>query len=228
MPKVFDIETVANVEMFPHVPPPAVKYGNTKDEAKRKDIEEAAIKKQIQGMALSPLTGRICAYAVVHAEELPGNNFKLEKVTSGVLKTVDDNEERALIKKLLKEAGLSEPKRQIIVTFNGMDFDLPFIYGRAMMLGMVPLPLQLSHWTKRYSVTPHVDLRKVLTNWEYAARGSLHYFCKLILKTAKEEPDYQDFLDIFKAGKQDTIVEACAQHTLLIYELYRYVKPYYL
>ena len=85
----FDIETVKDVDMIDKLPKPKVKYGNTKDPAKRKIMDEKAKGKQVADMALNPFYGRICSYAVY------GNEGRISKYS--VLTEINDSAETNLI-----------------------------------------------------------------------------------------------------------------------------------
>lgn len=224
MIKVFDIETIPNVDVWQRMDPPAVKYGNTKDVEKRKEMEDKAIKRQIEGMGLSPFTGRICAYWVISFDPLQ----KEQPDSKGKLTyDLSDASEKIILKELISDLGLDKFNDSFLVSFNGMEFDIPFIYGRSMLLGLDALKQPLGYWTKKFSNEPHYDIRKVLTNWEYQAKGSLDYFCKMILNKSKDEPPYSEFLNMYKAKKQAAILESCKQHVQMTYELYKKIKPYY-
>jgi hypothetical protein len=65
---------------------------------------------------------------------------------------------------------------QLIVTFAGNHFDIPFLVKRSLILG-VNVPGIVRTWLKRYSLHPHFDVREALTNWDSKARGTLDDWC---------------------------------------------------
>lgn len=58
-----------------------------------------------------------------------------------------------------------------VAGFNSINFDLPFLMVRSLMVG-VDVPM-LSPYLRRYSATPHLDVRMILTNWDQFGKGKL-------------------------------------------------------
>ena len=74
-------------------------------------------------------------------------------------------------------SGLHESNApHVLVTFNGLTFDLPFLHIRAAVHG-IPIPWHPSLFLKRYTTERHADLRAVLSNWDMRAPGSLDDYC---------------------------------------------------
>jgi len=73
--RIIDIETIPNLDVLPKMPDPDVKYGNTKDAEKRAAIDIEAKRKQQDKMALSPLTGRICAFCCIEETQDRHGNY---------------------------------------------------------------------------------------------------------------------------------------------------------
>ncbi|BDB97404.1 DNA-directed DNA polymerase I [Saccharolobus caldissimus] len=97
----------------------------------------------------------------------------------------------------------------MIVTFNGDDFDLPYIYYRALKLGFFPeeIPLDVSSDEARYLAGFHIDLYKFFFNKavrNYAFEGkyseyNLDAVAKALLGVSKVKIDTLiSFLDIEK------------------------------
>lgn len=207
----FDIETMANVDMIEKLPEPKVALGNLKDQAKIDAKIAEAKKAQIDKMALSPWTGKLCAFSFV---------------SKNADCAVCSEDEKAMLENIFKL--LDEYRDDCLITFNGIEFDLPYIYGRAVINGIVPIA-PLERWTKRYKTHPHLDLRAVLTNWKSHEPGSFDFFLKMILDDSKAELDYSKFPEMIKGpvGRRE-IEEGCRQHTLATYELARAIAPAYL
>ncbi|MEA3346951.1 MAG: hypothetical protein U9Q21_02540 [Candidatus Auribacterota bacterium] len=222
--RVVDIETIPNLEQWARLGEPEVTDKRLKDPVKIAEKKEALIKKQLGDMALHPVTGRICAAAIVDINK----SGQIVDRNGLVLDAVSDDSENVLIRDLSAMLDLSEWARPLIVTFNGISFDIPFIYGRCMMLkARAPRP-SIGDLTKRYSTRHHYDIRMMLNNWDSHAKGSLDYFENMIMDVRKDEPDYSKFLDYFKAGTQKKdILEPCIQHAEITADLYLRVSPYY-
>jgi DNA polymerase elongation subunit (family B) len=69
------------------------------------------------------------------------------------------------------EVGLLEDLMSIltssnrIATYNGLSFDIPYIYKRAIIRGVKP-KIPMSLWTKRYAYAPHCDIMQAWAGWD--------------------------------------------------------------
>lgn len=69
-----------------------------------------------------------------------------------------------------KEAGLLEDfwdtmaGHDLLITWNGHGFDLPFLWKRSLLLGVVP-KVKVADYLRRYSYQPHFDVKMALLNW---------------------------------------------------------------
>ncbi|MCY0858967.1 MAG: DNA-directed DNA polymerase I [Sulfolobaceae archaeon] len=90
-----------------------------------------------------------------------GNSFSSNNNLNGV-KVEEFRTEYELLKRFL-EILLNYP---IILTFNGDDFDVPYIYYRALRLGFAPeeLPFDIKYRETKYLAGIHVDLYKFFFN----------------------------------------------------------------
>ena len=203
----FDIETIPNSSMINNLPEPTVKLGNVKDPEKiAKKIADAKAE-QIDKMALSPLYGRVCCAALYNNKECHASTIAQDC----------DDEERELLETTFSY--LADPETRL-ATWNGNGFDLPFIFKRALLLGVslknVP---PLSEWTNRYKTDKHVDL---MTIWAgYGAYAKLDDIASIINNDRKIEIDFKDFPEMIKTTEgQLTITEYCKQDTKLTYDLF--------
>ncbi|MEM0015791.1 MAG: DNA-directed DNA polymerase I, partial [Saccharolobus sp.] len=97
----------------------------------------------------------------------------------------------------------------LVLTFNGDDFDLPYIYYRALKLGFLPeeIPIDIGSDEAKYLAGFHIDLYKFFFNKavrNYAFEGkyseyNLDSVAKALLGTSKVKLDtFISFLDIDK------------------------------
>jgi predicted PolB exonuclease-like 3'-5' exonuclease len=218
----FDIETIPNEDMiqFLETPEPSKAI---KDPVKIQADIEAKKAEQKDKMALSPLTGRIACYSAF-GEDHKGEEYDEEEYLQDMN---DINKSEAfvvdcaltLIRNTVAGGG-------ILVTWNGSGFDLPFVYGRAMALGVeIPTGLPtLSELTKRYIYQPHCDLMKAVNLGEYV---KLNTVSRVFLNgEQKIDFDVKQILQFFKDGKQEEVVKYCTQDTALTFKLYKKVQPY--
>ena len=203
-----DIETIPNTSAIPLLPEPEVTDSRRKDPDKIAAHLDAKRAKQRADMALDPTTGRICSFAIT---EISGNEQEFYRVIPAAIisscvciDAESDGAEAEIVAELLGILALPELR---IVTWDGMRFDLPYIYKRAMLLsffGSVPAGVPpLTYWTKRYSTTPHCDLAKVWTDG--AGFIKLDTVARLMFGgEGKIEIDFTDFPELIKTeeGRQ--------------------------
>ena len=206
-----DIETMRNSAWIDKMPEVEVKLGNLKDAAKIQEKMEAAKKAQLEDMALSPFYGRVCAFVAIKEDDV-------ENAIKKCITAETDAEETSLIEFLFKT--ISE---QRVITYNGTNFDLPFIYQRAIMLGIDPREFNmptLAEMTARYNNKHHVD---VMTVWT----GGGPKFEKLdnlgaaILGERKKDIDFREFPELIKTetGRTD-LLNYCEQDVALTLRLW--------
>lgn len=209
----FDIETMPNSSMIKKLPELEVKTGNLKDPAKIAEKVAEAKLEQVSKMALSPLYGRICSIVAIDDK---GNSF------SGCITEDCDSGERELIECSLTVFG-GENKR--LISYNGNNFDLPFIYKRAILLGIdmraFGMPT-LAEMTARYNNKYHVDL---MTVWcGYGGYEKLDNVARAMFEEGKIKIDFRDFPELIKSDEGcQQIIEYNKQDVALTMQLWNRV-----
>lgn len=205
-----DIETIPNESMLSSLPEVEID-SRLKDPAKIKAATSAAKTKQIEKMALSPFYGRLAALAYCgNGEEKYETLFR-----------IDNEYEAQLVSHALYLLTVGKPETTMLCTWNGMSFDLPFIYKRAALL-QVGLPLNcqpLSYWTKKYSHEPHIDLMQELAGWNRDQYTSLDEAAKLFLGEKKTERDYSQYAQLIKEGKGEQVGKDCLSDAMLTHRI---------
>ena len=112
---------------------------------------------------------------------------------------------------------------EIGVTWNGIGFDLPFLFKRALLLG-VPLngvPV-LTYWTKRYSTASHIDLMQIWSNWNQSQYAKLNDVGGAVVNDHKIEIDVHEFPELVKSeAGREKILDYCEQDVRLTYQIFR-------
>ena len=202
---VIDIETYPNLEMIDRLPEPDVKYGNTKDEDKRQVKYEEAVVKQIDDMALSPLYGKIACV---------GYGKGVDNVDCAIYENEEDVV-KFIFETLLKFGQTGSPK---IVTWNGMGFDVPFIYKRALILGVKPT-VSMGYFMKRYQTETHCDLMQIWMNWY--GYEKLDNVARALLNEGKQDFDVKTIKDLMKTETgRDNISTYCKQDVEITSKLF--------
>ena len=205
----FDIETIPNTSMIARLPKPDVKAGNLKDPAKIAEKEAAARAEQIEKMALSPLWGRVCAW--VGAEDA-------ETVHAECLTAETDAEEARIVEEAFRT--LSKGR---IVTYNGKAFDLPFLYRRAVLLGIDPrefgMPTLADLTSKYSSENRHIDIMVVWCG--FGQFEKLDNIAAAMLEDHKITIDFHDFPKMIETQKgRKILLDYCKQDVLLTQRIY--------
>lgn len=188
---VIDIETIPNINMIDRLPEPEVKFGNTKDPEKIKIKKDQAKEEQIKKMALNPMYGRIASVVM-----------KTGDLVKYMIDDVNDDKKEAEIIKFI--ACHISPGNKI-ATWNGINFDVPYIYKRALILG-VRMPVPMAYWMKKYSTVPHCDLMQVWCNW--FGYTKLDDVAEVILRDKKVDFDVTTIIDLIKTGEgREKVIE---------------------
>ena len=199
-----DIETVANGDMVSKLPEPEVKLGNLKDPAKINEKIVEAKQKQIEGMALDPLYGKVCCVGMYFFTDPEGDDGRYETLIGG---------EEADI---LKETAKMLTGHNGLITFNGKNFDIPFLLKRMAILN-VPNKLNIHQLTE-----PNYDVMQM-----WAGRNgyvSLNTLADIVLGEKKEELDVRLISLYIANGKEDKVIEYCKRDVELTAKLFKRIR----
>lgn len=206
----FDIETMPISAKIGELPEPEVKLGNLKDPVKIAEKQAEARAEQVAKMALNPLYGRIVCAVFICAESAP------LRFTAGD----DDEEERELIVECFKVLRQGTTR---LTTWNGIGFDLPFLFKRALLL-RIPIPKtvgSLDRWCKRYATTPHADLMQIWSSWDSRSYAKLDDVTGAVFCEHKIGISFGEFPELVKSeGGRNRIADYCEQDTRLTLKLY--------
>lgn len=204
----FDIETIPNTSMLDRLPEPDVKLGNLVDPAKIQAKKDEAKKSQVSKMALDPFFGRIAAIAFVS----DANEF------SAVIETDSDDQERLLVQKCMLFFGTDDAR---FASWNGKAFDAPFIFKRALMLGIDPWNFNappLPSFTNKYKQDFHVDLMHAYS--DTSSYLKLDVAASAVLGASKDPVDPTTIPDLIKTPEGRSKVDAyCLNDTRLTHRL---------
>ena len=218
---VIDIETVGTPweEHDPYVREYLMK-GQTEDGA-----EET---KRAGG--LSPFRGRIVAIGVINIEdgrscalyEVPGQtDVRAEKVG---LRTYISGTEKQILEKFWDWFDADAR----FITFNGRQFDGPFLMLRSAVNGVIPKRDLVGY---RYQMHPNCDLREALnfhgTTNSRQSKFNLDLACKTFgIATSKSEGmDGRAVESFYRAGRHREIADYCLEDVRATMELYEKIAP---
>lgn len=195
---VFDIETVPGTDLR-RVPPTIAKAVASHSE--RMDYDEGKV------MSLSPFFGKVVSLAVGEGDEDPAQQrvtvFVVPDPSHGET-TYPDFVRPVSEPDLLRAFWALADHAETVVTYNGRGFDVPFLVARSLIHG---IPARVDLQSDPWSLRPHLDLYKVLTQ---GSRGlgptSLDVVCwALGLTSPKEEMDGSMVATAYATGDLATI-----------------------
>ncbi len=226
---IFDIETVG--EDFDAVDETTQEVLTRwiKRETESGENYTAALADLKNGMGFSPLTGQIVAIGIYDGEREKGAVYFQSSPKSN-----DTNFEEGQCKfEVLTEKEMLEKFWEIVekydtfVTFNGRQFDVPFLMVRSAIHNIRPTKNLLANRYLNYhpSNARHIDLIDQLTFYgALRKRGSLHLWCRAFgIESPKAQGvDGDDVRALFANGKSADIARYNARDLRATYELYTY------
>jgi hypothetical protein len=247
----FDIETV---------PLPFDSFSDSQQEyLLRNAKDDAEIERRKSEMGLSPFTARIVCIGLAKATIIQKDeDFSVEKKVALCTKpTVKKSSELRMFKKgknkdfksFIDDEGVSyyladekwivetfwnklkENSNCTLVSFNGRNFDAPFLMLRSALLGIRPTR-NLMEGT-RYNYAKHIDLLDELTYFNassYAAtrRFNFDFYSRAfgIPSPKGEGIDGSKVPDYFNEGKIYSIAKYCMRDVIATYELFKVWNKY--
>jgi predicted PolB exonuclease-like 3'-5' exonuclease len=190
-----------------------------------KGMSEAEAEEEKRRGALSPFTGRIVAIGVVNAEtarscamyEVPGQTEVITRKDGN--RTMISGTERQILEKFWDYLD----KEDRFISFNGRQFDGPFLMIRSAIHGITPKRDLIGN---RYRFHPNCDLREVLnfngTINPRQMRFNLDLACKAfgIVSSKTEGMDGRAVETLYRAGRHEDIAVYCLEDVRATCELY--------
>jgi hypothetical protein len=217
---VFDIETVGFelTELAESQQEFLLRYAEkeTDDHLKEQKREEAE-----RYLSLYPFTAKIISIGLLNTE----SDGTL------VLYASEENDDWEAEEKDIKYKGLPEAeflklfwnyisKTDKVITFNGRNFDIPFLMLRSAMLNIEP-SVNLIH--NRYNITHHIDLLDQFTFYGITRKFNLDFYCHAFGITSPKSKGISgmEVKELYKAGKVKDIAVYCGEDVKATYELYK-------
>ncbi len=113
------------------------------------------------------------------------------------------------------------------VSFNGLQFDVPFIIKRSMYHNIKPTNNNFLN-LRKYSTYPHFDVKYIMGNFNTYAIGTLDQLCDFLNIESPKNGDVKAdsvFLNYIE-GKIKLIKEYCLRDVKATYECYKRIKNY--
>ncbi len=216
---VFDIETVGSDigQLSESQQEFILRYADKEtDETLREQKQEEAIRL----LSLYPLTAKVIAIGMLNTET--GNSYVLFEGKDEEW----ENEDKKVHYKSTNEAEMLRlfweyiKKARKIITFNGRQFDIPFLMTRSAMLKVKP---SVNFLKNRYDISHHVDLLEMFTYHGLVKKFNLDFYCRAF---GVESPKSKgvtgmDVKQLYNAGLNKDIAVYCGSDIIATYELYK-------
>jgi len=222
---VFDIETVGYE--FDSLSESQQEYilryaEQEKDELKREEkIEDAK-----RYLSLYPFTAKIVAIGMLNTE------------TENIMVLYESNqkeefksEEKKATYKSMTEAEMimyfwdCVKKVEKIITFNGKNFDVPFIMLRSAILKIKPSRNLIK---SKYDSSNHIDLLEQFTFYGITKKFNLDFYCHAfgIVSPKSKGITGMEVKELYKAGRIKDIAVYCSEDVRATFELYKIWNEY--
>ncbi len=116
-------------------------------------------------------------------------------------------------------------KTEKVITFNGRNFDIPFLMLRSAMLGVKPT---LNLIQNRYNITHHIDLLDQFTFYGITRKFNLDFYCHAFGITSPKSKGISgmELKELYKAGKIKDIAVYCGEDVKATFELFKIWEEY--
>lgn len=222
-----DIETIPHQglpdECMPKFDPSSIKIGNCGPEkAKAKiDAAEKKWKKALtKKMSLDPTLCQVCTFVGVHYD----TESQKSKSVSSYQVSEDIEAEYDCIYSAWDFIKKCKQEKIPLVTFSGINFDLPVLIFRAMALD-IPIP-QPKYYMQKYSSVYHYDLMEILAHWDKQRWNSLDFYLRLFGLGGKGAFDGSQVYQAWKAGEYAKIQDYCMSDVMSLIALFERVEPW--
>ena len=195
-----------------------------------KGKSEAEAEEEKRRGALSPFTGRIVAIGVVNADD--GRSCALYEVPDQQELAVRRDGNRTFIsgteEMILRKFWDFLGERDRFISFNGRQFDGPFLMMRSAIYGIVPRRDLVGY---RYSYHPNCDLREALSFYgsvnSRQFRFNLDLACKAfgVISSKSEGMDGRAVESMYREGRYEEIATYCLEDVRATAELYHRIAP---
>jgi len=115
----------------------------------------------------------------------------------------------------------------LFISFNGLNFDVPFIVKRSMKHGIVSTNNAFLDM-RRFSRKPHFDTKLVIGDYDKYAVGTLRLMCDHFGISSPKEGAVkaENVEEEFKKGNIKSIAEYCLKDVEATHSLYEHLLPY--
>lgn len=225
MKLVFDIETAAYrfEELSESQQEYLLRYADRETDDKIREGKTADAKRYLN---LYPLTARVCSLALFNID-----SRKMYVMYEGIKGKPLEIPERSLKYAAMPEKEIIEMfwnytgEADQLISFNGRNFDLPFLMIRSAMLKVKP---SRNFLRRKYHSKTHIDLLEKFTYFGLTRKFNLDFYCRAFgIESPKSKGiTGMDINELYRSGKIEEIAVYCGEDVRATYELYKIWNDY--
>lgn len=193
----------------------------TEDEKKSQKRDDA-----IRFLSLYPLTAKVIAIGIYHLEREKTyvyyeNNEPEEWVTQEKNICYKGVSEKEMLESFWRIIDFSDQ----VITFNGRNFDIPFVMMRSALMQIRPSKNLLG---KRYDSSNHIDLLEQFTYYGITRKFNLDFYCHAfgIASPKSKGISGMEVKNLYEAGRIKDIAVYCAEDVNATSKLYSIWNEY--
>jgi hypothetical protein len=225
-----DIETIPSQSLpescIPQFDPSEVKIGNLKDpeKIKAKIAEEQANFEASKNktMSLDPALCQLCTFCGVLYDTEDGI---IEETTYQLTESPDDYD---LVLNGWGTIIRAQSEKIPLVSFNGIQFDLPVMLFRAIKNDVPINTVQYKNLTAKYNNNHHYDVMQLLAGWDRQSWHGLEFYLNLFKLGNKGDMDGSKVYTAYQAEEYDKIREYCRNDVLTLCQLFNRIRHWFL
>ncbi len=188
-----------------------------KDENKKLEAEEEAKRY----LSLYPFTSKVVAIGLLNTDS--GKEIVLyegERVEDLLVEEKSIKYKPMSEQEMLKNFWLYVSKAEKVITFNGRNFDIPFLMIRSAFHKIKP---SRNFIKNRYDSSSHIDLLEQFTFYGLTKKFNLDFYCHAFgIESPKSKGiTGMEVKELYKAGKIKEIAVYCGEDVKATFELYK-------
>lgn len=180
----------------------------------------------IRYLSLYPLTAKVIAIGIYHVEKEKTYVYYEDNTSEEWM-----NEEKNIFYKGLSEKEMLQSFWRIVdftdqvITFNGRNFDIPFLMMRSAMLKVRPSKNLMG---KRFDSHNHIDLLEQFTFYGVTRKFNLDFYCHSFgVESPKSKGiSGMEVKNLYEAGRIKDIAVYCAEDVSATYKLFKIWDEY--
>lgn len=222
---IFDIETVGyDLDSFDEYQKEYLfRYANLEETNEKRQQKYDEV---VRLLNLSPLTAQVVAIGLYDINKLKGlvlfqSDKKEHYYSEDKVFTFHSGNEKYLIEKFWEIINHYDR----IISFNGRNFDAPFLLLRSALLKIKPSKNLISN---RFDSKSHCDLLEQFTFYGLTRKFNFDFYCKAfgIESSKRGEVTGYNINEVFRMKRYNEIAEYCRKDLLATKELYLIYKNY--